>query len=153
MKYFTFIDKDSFTHTPIKIWNTVLQVHTWPRLWKQVIDVAIHTDGEIHDKSKIDCYFTLFHFLHLHFAITLTVLKEPTYASFDISGDFSGKGRWILRHQDDETLSTLYLHLQTHHFFLKAISRVPFGERLIQYSHRRVMLEGKKMILRELMHD
>jgi len=150
MKYFTFIDKDSFSFSAQEIWDMVLNVSQWPRLWKQVIDVEIQTNGEIHQHSKIDCYFTLFHLMHLHFHIQLTSLKKPAYASFNIGGDFSGTGRWILRENSNLTDSTLYLHLQTHHSFLKFIAILPFGERFIQYSHRRVMLEGKKMIIKKL---
>jgi len=152
MKYFTFKDQDHFTFPAFDIWKMVLNVEQWPRLWKQVIDVEIHTNGKIHERSHIDCYFTLFHLMHLHFHIQLTSLKEPAYASFDIKGDFSGKGRWILREKGQETYSVLYLHLQTHHPLLKIISYLPLGERFIQYSHRRVMLEGKKMILTRLEH-
>ena len=150
MKYFTFIDKDSFSFSSPEIWEMVLNVGQWPRLWKQVIDVEIQTNGEIHENSKIDCYFTLFHLMHLHFHIQLTSLKKPQYASFTIGGDFSGTGRWILRENENQTDSTLNLHLQTHHGFLKLISYLPFGESFIQYSHRRVMLEGKNMIIKKL---
>ena len=150
MKYFTFIDKDSFVYSPSKIWDTVLNVNSWPELWKHVIKVQIHTQGKISSHSKIDCYFTLFYLLHLHFDIQISRLQQPTYASFDIGGDFSGQGRWILRENEGETLSTLYLHLRTHHFLLRFISHLPYGESLIQYSHERVMFEGKKMILKKL---
>jgi len=153
MKYFTFTDKDNFSFPPIKIWTMVLNVEQWPRLWKQVIDIEIHTDSKIHEHSRIDCYFTLFHLMHLHFDIQLTSLQEPKYASFTISGDFSGTGRWVLRQKEERTSSRLNLHLQTHHSFLKIISHLPFGERFIQYSHRRVMLEGKKMIIKKLTDD
>lgn len=150
MKHFTFIDKDSFTYSPSKVWDIVLNVSSWPELWKHVIQVQVHTQGEISSHSKIDCYFTLFHLLHLHFDIQVTRLHKPSFASFEIGGDFSGRGRWILRKNRDETLSTLYLHLRTHHFLLRFISYLPYGEHLIQYSHRRVMLEGQKMIIKRL---
>jgi len=150
MKYFTFIDKDSFSFLSQEIWEMVLNVGQWPRLWKQVIDVEIHTHGEVHEHSKIDCYFTLFHLMHLHFNIQLISLEKPKYAAFSIGGDFSGTGRWILCENGKLVDSTLYLHLQTHHSFLKLIAHLPFGENFIQYSHRRVMLEGKKMIIKKL---
>jgi len=150
VKYFTFVDRECFPFSAQQIWDTVLNVQAWPRLWKQVIDVEIYIQDKIHKGSKIDCYFTLFHLMHLHFHIHITSLSRPQYASFHISGDFSGQGRWILEHQNDEIHSTLYLHLQTHHPFLKGISYLPLGEKLIQYSHKRVMLEGKKMIMTKL---
>ncbi|MDF1881805.1 hypothetical protein JHD50_10925 [Sulfurimonas sp. MAG313] len=153
MKCFTFSDKDNFNFSSQAIWEMVLNVKQWPRLWKQVIDVEIQTKGDIHENSKIDCYFTLFHLMHLHFHIQLISLQKPKYASFSIGGDFSGTGRWILREKDQLTHSTLYLRLQTHHNFLKFIAYLPLGERLIQYSHRRVMLEGKKMIIKKLQDD
>ncbi len=150
MKYFTFVDKDNFIYSRSKIWDTVLNVGAWPRLWKYVVRVKIHTQGEISSGSKIECYFTLFHLLHLHFDIQISKLQKPSYASFDIGGDFSGEGRWILSKNGDETLSTLYLHLSTHHFLLRFISSLPYGKSLILYSHKRVMLEGKKMIIKGL---
>jgi len=150
MKHFTFIDKDSFIYSPSKIWDTVLNVTSWPELWKHVIRVQAHTQGEIGSQSRIDCYFTLFYLLRLRFDIHISRLQKPSYASFDVGGDFSGRGRWILRENGDETLSILYLHLRTHHLLLRFISYLPYGESLIQYSHRRVMLEGKKMILKRL---
>ena len=150
MKYFTFVDKDSFLYSRSKIWETVLNVTAWPELWKHVYRVQIHTQGEISSHSKIDCYFTLFYILHLHFDIQISRLQKPSYASFDVGGDFSGQGRWILREHENDTSSTLYLHLRTHHFLLRSVSFIPYGKRLIQYSHKRVMLEGKKMILKRL---
>jgi len=150
MKHFTFIDKDLFFYTQKEIWDTVLNVAQWPQLWKHVIDLNIQTQGEVTQGSKIDCYFTLFHLMHLHFDILITTLKEEEFASFEIRGHFSGQGRWILKPKDGLTAATLYLHLQTHHFFLKFISKLPFGRQLVQYSHRRVMIEGKKMILKKL---
>jgi len=150
MEYFTFTDKDNFTYSPDEIWDVVLNVVQWPRLWKHVIDVNIETDGKIDSCSKIDCYFTLFYILHLYFEVRIIFLTQPTYASFSVGGDFSGQGRWILQVQEKETFSTLYLHLRTHHSLLRFISYLPYGEKIIQYSHRRVMLEGKKMILKKL---
>jgi hypothetical protein len=150
MKYFTFIDKDSFLYSRSKIWETVLNVTAWPELWKHVYRVQIHTRGEITPHSKIDCYFTLFYILHLHFDIQISRLQKPSYASFRVGGNFSGVGRWILRENGEETSSTLYLHLRTHHFLLKFVSALPYGKRLIQYSHIRVMHEGKKMIIKRL---
>lgn len=91
--------------------------------------------------------------MHLHFNITVTSLDKENLASFRIGGDFSGQGRWILKTDENITKSTLYLHLRTHHFFLKFISLLPFGKTLVSYSHKRVMLEGKKMILKKLSHD
>ncbi len=150
MKYFTFIDKDSFLYSRSKIWETVLNVTAWPELWKYVTSVQIHTRGEIAPHSRIDCYFTLFYILHLRFDIHISRLQKPSYASFDVGGDFSGVGRWILRENGEETSSTLYLHLRTHHFLLRFLSTLPYGKTLIQYSHKRVMLEGKKMIIKRL---
>lgn len=150
MKYFTFVDKDTFIYSRSKIWETVLNVTDWPELWKDVNRVEIHTQGEIRSHSKIDCYFTLFYILHLRFDIKISRLQKPSYASFDIGGDFSGQGRWILKVIDNKTSSTLYLHLRTHHLLLKFISYLPYGKHLIQYSHKRVMLEGKKMIIQRL---
>ncbi|MDA3947345.1 MAG: hypothetical protein PF439_11770 [Helicobacteraceae bacterium] len=150
MKYFTFVDKDSFIYSRSKIWDTVLNVTAWPELWKHVTSVQIHTQGEISQHSKIDCYFTLFYILHLHFYIKISRLQKPSYASFEVGGDFSGQGRWILRENGNETSSTLHLHLRTHHFLLMFVSSLPYGKRLIQYSHKRVMLEGKKMIIKRL---
>jgi hypothetical protein len=148
MKYFTFIDRDTFIYSRSKIWDTALNVTAWPKLWKHVSKVQIRTEGEVGSHSKIECYFTLFYILHLRFNIQISRLKKPSYASFDIGGDFSGHGRWILRENSDETLSTLYLHLRTHHSLLKFISSLPWGETLIRYSHKRVMDEGKKMIVK-----
>jgi len=70
--------------------------------------------------------------------------------SFNIGGDFSGQGRWILGEHENEISSTLYLHLRTHHFLLRFVSSLPYGESLILYSHKRVMFEGKKMIIKKL---
>jgi hypothetical protein len=148
MKYFTFVDKDTFLYSRSKIWDTVLNVTAWPQLWKHVNRVRIHT--EISSHSKIDCYFTLFYILHLHFDIQISRLQKPSYASFDVGGDFSGRGRWILREDGNEALSILYLHLRTRHFLLRFVSSLPYGKSLIQYSHKRVMLEGKKMIIKKL---
>lgn len=148
MKYFTFIDKDTFIYSRSKIWDPVLNVMAWPQLWKHVSRVQIHTQGEISSHSNIDCYFTLFYLLRLRFNIQISRLQKPSYASFDIGGDFSGQGRWILREHGNETSSTLYLHLRTHHFFLRFVSSLPYGKSLVQYSHKRVMLEGKKMIIK-----
>lgn len=153
MKYFTFIDKDTFTDSPDKIWSVVLNVMQWPKLWKHVVDVNIITYGKIDTNSKIDCYFTLFYFLRLYFEIHIICLKKPTYASFSVQGSFSGQGRWILQTQKKETLSMLYLHLRTHHPVLRIISSLPYGKQIVRYSHRRVMLEGKKMILKKLIND
>jgi hypothetical protein len=100
--------------------------------------------------SKIECYFRLFYLLHLRFDIQILKLQKPSYASFTIGGDFSGQGRWILREHENKPLSTLYLHLSTHHSLLRFVSFLPYGENFIQYSHRRVMLEGKKMIIKRL---
>jgi len=91
--------------------------------------------------------------MHLHFDIVITSLERESLASFSIEGDFSGQGRWILKRDKNITESTLYLHLKTHHFFLKFISILPFGKNLVEYSHRRVMLEGKKMILKKLAYE
>ena len=153
MKYFTFIDKDTFTNSPDKIWNVVLNVTQWPKLWKHVIDVHIITHGKVATNSKVDCYFTLFYFLRLNFEIHIICLKKPTYASFNVQGSFSGQGRWILRSKGKETFSTLYLHLRTHHPVLRFIASLPYGERMVQYSHRRVMVEGKKMIVKKLINE
>ena len=150
MKYFTFVDKDTFIYSRSKIWDTVLNVTAWPRLWKHVSSVQIHTQGEINSDSKVDCYFTLFHLLNLRFEIQISRLQKPSYASFDIRGDFSGQGRWILSGHGNESSSTLYLHLRTHHPLFRLVSSFPYGKNLIQYSHERVMLEGKKMIIKKL---
>lgn len=150
MTYFTFVDRDAFLYSRANIWDTVLNVGAWPVLWKHVYRVQIHTEGEIGPHSKIDCYFTLFYIVHLRFDIHISRLQKPSYASFNVGGDFSGQGRWILREHGDETLSTLYLHLRTHHSLLRFVSLLPYGKRLIQYSHMRVMLEGKKMIIKKL---
>lgn len=150
MKYFTFVDKDTFIYSRSKIWDTVLNVTAWPQLWKHVSKVHVHTQGEIRSDSKIECYFRLFYLLHLRFDIQILRLHKPSYASFTIGGDFSGQGRWILREHEKEILSTLYLHISTHHFLLRFVSSLPYGRSLIEYSHRRVMLEGKKMIVKGL---
>jgi len=150
MKYFTFFDKDTFIYSRSKIWDIVLNVTAWPKLWKHVSKVHIHSQGKINSDSKIECYFRLFYLLHLRFDIEILTLQKPAYASFTIGGDFSGQGRWILREHENKTVSTLYLHLSTHHFLLRFVSLLPYGRRLVQYSHRRVMLEGKKMIIKRL---
>ena len=150
MKYFTFVDKDTFIYSRSKIWDTVLNVMAWPELWKHVTKVQIHTQGDISSDSKIDCYFTLYHLLHLRFNIQISRLQKQSYASFNIGGDFSGQGRWILRENENEISSTLYLHLRTHHFLLRFVSSLPYGESFILYSHKRVMFEGKKMIIKKL---
>ena len=144
------MDKDTFTYSRSKIWDTVLNVTAWPQLWKNVSRVQVHTKGEISSDSKIDCYFRLFYLLHLRFDIQISKIQKPSYASFNIGGGFSGQGRWILRENENETLSTLYLHLSTHHSLLRFVSFLPYGESLIQYSHRRVILEGKRMIIKRL---
>lgn len=150
MKYFTFVDKDTFIYSGSKIWDTVLNVTAWPELWKHVTGVQISTKGEIRSDSKIDCYFTLFYILHLHFDIQISRLQKPSFASFDIGGDFSGQGRWILHENGNKISSTLYLHLRTHHFLLRFVSFLPYGKDLILYSHKCVMFEGKKMIIKKL---
>jgi hypothetical protein len=150
MKYFTFVDKDTFIYSRSKIWDTVLNVTDWPKLWKHVSKVNMHTQREINSDSKIECYFRLFYLLHLRFDIQILKIQKPSYASFTIGGDFSGQGRWILCENKNETLSTLYLHLSTHHSLLRIVSFLPYGENFIQYSHRRVMFEGKKMIIKRL---
>jgi hypothetical protein len=150
MKYFTFVDKDTFIYSRSKIWDTALNVAVWPELWKHVSRVQIHTKGKISTHSKIECYFTLFYIFHLYFDIQISRLQKPSYASFYIEGDFSGQGRWILRENENETLSLLYLYLKTHHFLIRFIALLPYGKNLILYSHKRVMLEGKKMIIKSL---
>ena len=79
MKYFTFVDKDTFIYSRSKIWDTVLNVTAWPRLWKHVSSVQIHTQGEINSDSKVDCYFTLFHLLNLRFEIQISRLQKPSW--------------------------------------------------------------------------
>ncbi len=150
MKYFTFIDRDSFHYSRSKIWETVLHIQAWPTWWKHVVSVTLHTEEKVSESSKIECLFSLFHFIDLQFKIQIICLKKPYYASFNISGDFTGQGRWILKEDQFQTSSTFYLHLQTRHKLLCFIAYFPFGKRLIEYSHRRVMLEGKKMILQRL---
>ena len=151
MKYFTFVDKDTFIYSRSKIWDTALNVLVWPKLWKHVTKVKIDTQGEISPHSRIECYFTLFYIFHLHFDIQILKLQKPSFASFNVGGDFSGRGRWILRENKNETLSILYLHLSTHHFLIRFIASLPYGRSLILYSHKRVMLEGKKMIIKSLL--
>lgn len=150
MKYFTFVDKDTFIYSRSKIWDTVLNVTAWPKLWKHVNEVQVHTQVELSSDSKINCYFSLFYILHLRFDIHILRLQRPSYTYFDVEGDFSGQGRWILTEIGNETSSILHLHLRTRHSFLKFISYLPYGKRLIRYSHKRVMLEGKKMIIKKL---
>lgn len=150
MKYFTFVDKDAFIYSRSKIWDAVLNVTAWPGLWKQVNRVRIRTKGEIGSDSKIECYFTLFYIFHLRFDIQISRLQKPSYAFFTIGGDFSGHGRWILREDGNETSSAFQLRLRARHFLLRFVSFLPYGESLILYSHKRVMLEGKKMIIKSL---
>ncbi len=150
MRYFTFTDRDSFHHPQIKLWETVLDVRAWPKAWRHVISVNIQTEGAVRRSSKIECFFTLFHLIHLRFEVHILCLKEPYYASFKIEGDFSGQGRWILQEKDLRTDSIFYLHLQSHHRVLRLIAFLPYGKRLIAYSHKRVMLAGKKMILQKV---
>ncbi|MFT7004145.1 MAG: hypothetical protein ACJAWW_001498 [Sulfurimonas sp.] len=152
MKYFTFVDKDHLAYTKKEIWDVVLDVKSWPLLWKYVVDITLYKDEKVSEGTKIDCYFTLYHLLNLHFNVSIETLKKEEFASFSIEGDFSGKGRWILKTENALSESELFLHLQTNHFLLKFISILPFGEKMVQYSHRRVMLEGKKMIIKKLSH-
>ncbi len=153
MKYFIFIDRNAFPYSQTKIWKTVLNLRLWPELWKHVISVSIHSEGELSPSSTIDCRFTLFHSVRLDFKVRLIHLKPPHYASFRFSGDFSGQGRWILRKKGTKTSSILYLRLCPHHKLLRLISFFPFGNEFIQYTHKRVMLEGKKMIIQKLYDD
>ena len=149
MKYFTFIDRDNLEYSQSKVWNSVLNIRAWPLHWKHLVTVKLDT-AEISELSKVDCFFTVFYFIHLHFKIKIVILKPCKYASFKITGDVTGQGRWILTEEPEQTSSVLYLHLKTGHKLLRFISLLPLGNRFIRYSHRVVMDEGKKMILHRL---
>ncbi len=153
MRYFTFRDKNRFSYSKEKIWKSVLNIHQWPHSWKNVYSIQINNTTEVKQFAQIHCHLILLHLIHLHFDVYIHRLKKETYANFSFTGDFTGQGRWILKTQGSDSISLLHLHLQPHHPFLRIISFLPLGRRLLLYSHQRVMAEGKKMILKRLLHD
>ncbi len=153
MKYFTFKDKNRFSYSKEKIWQTVLNIHTWPSSWKNVYSIQINNDTQVKQFASIHCHLILLYLIHLHFDVYIHHLQKESYANFSFTGDFTGQGRWILKTEGSHTLSLLNLHLQPHHPLLRMISFVPFGRRLLLYSHQHVMEEGKKMIIKRLSYD
>jgi len=153
MKYFTFRDENKFPYSKEKIWNTVLNIQQWPKSWKNIYSIQISNHTKVQQSSQIHCHLILVYFIHLNFDVSVHHLKTNTYANFSFKGDFTGQGRWLLKTEDSLTLSLLHLHLQPHHPFLRFISFLPFGRKLLLYSHKHVMSEGKKMIIKRLSYE
>jgi len=133
-----------------EVWKKVVDVESWPRLWKYFRYVKILGGEEsLAHGSIIHCRVRAAMFYKLEFNVEVTEIVPFVKLKVRCSGDLEGEGTWLLNSDGGSVESSFEWNVTTDNMFLKFVEMIPFGRRVLQFNHRIVMEEGYRSFLRE----
>ena len=133
-----------------EVWERVVDVESWPSIWKYFRYVAIEGDEEtLKAGSVIHCRVRAAMFYKLDFMVIVKEIVPCTKLTVICSGDLEGEGIWLLNSGGGSVESRFEWNVTTDNMFLKFIEMLPFGRRVLQFNHKLVMEEGYRSFLME----
>ncbi len=133
-----------------EVWRKVVDVESWPGIWKYFRYVAIQgNEKNLRYGSIIHCRVRAAMFYKLEFAVTVKEIVPYDKLVVTCSGDLEGEGTWLLNSDGGSVESHFEWNVTTDNVFLKFIEMLPLGRKFLQFNHRIVMEEGYRSFLRE----
>jgi hypothetical protein len=133
-----------------EVWRRVVDVESWPRIWKYFRYVAIQGGGKVLEPgSAVICKVRAAMFYKLEFTVLVKEIVPFVKLTVTCSGDLEGEGTWLLNSDGGSVESRFEWDVTTDNMFLKFIEMLPFGRRILQFNHKIVMEEGYRSFLRE----
>jgi hypothetical protein len=133
-----------------EVWRRVVDVESWPGIWKYFRYVAIQGGGKVLEPgTEVVCKVRAALFYKLEFTVLVKEIVPCVKLTVRCSGDLEGEGTWLLNSDGGSVESRFEWDVTTDNMFLKFIEMLPFGRRFLQFNHKIVMEEGYRSFLRE----
>ena len=141
----------SFQEKADILWNTVIDVQSWPSIWKEFKEIKFAGNEEtIKQKSIIHCKVKSLLPIIISFSVEIIEIENLNYIAIISRGDFVGSGKWILTEKETFTESSFEWRVRTTNSFINLINNLPFGRKLLEYNHNRIMKKGQNALIRKL---
>ncbi|HOP62545.1 MAG TPA: hypothetical protein PK906_04185 [Spirochaetota bacterium] len=153
MRY-TFESRYIINTTPEILWEIMTDVESWPeklKYFRKVSIVGIEKNLKI--GTLIHCRVRGIIPYTFNFQTEIIKINQCRELEVKSSGDLNGKGRWTINRDENRTVSTFSWDVTTENFFLKTIETLPFGRKLLSFSHNFIMNSGYRSLVRLLAKD
>ena len=132
-----------------EVWGRVIDVESWPSIWKYFRYVAIQGNEEtLKEGSVVNCRVRAAMFYKLEFSVLIKEIIPFVKLTVTCSGDLEGDGTWLLNSDGGSVESLFEWNVTTDNMLLKFVEMLPFGRRVLQFNHKIVMEEGYRSFLR-----
>jgi uncharacterized protein YndB with AHSA1/START domain len=144
MAYFKLLSEWSFAASIEQVWELIADGERYPRWWPAFRRAEPVSGGGVHYRLKSGLGYTL------DFFQSTTKSVAPRRLVLRAQGDLVGTGALELSEEGAGTRVRFLWDVDLGRRWLRWLSRVPGMKGLFERSHRRVMEQGRRRLLREL---
>lgn len=153
MKY-SFKNEYRINTSPDIIWSILSDIESWPGIWKYFRTVQFRGEDKcLKQNITIDCEVRAV--IPYTFRFNTQIVKVTPCRELEVisRGDLNGRGIWTLKQIGESTLSSFTWEVEPVNLFVRMIEYIPFGRRLLRYSHNIMMENGYRSLLTVLEHN